>query len=289
MLPPAPARLSTTTVCFQSSPRRCAISRATTSVEPPGENGTTSVTCFVGQAPPLWARGEAARQGEQRGDEDGAASARAGGRTGMSVSCWLGIVLEAFSAGCDGARHPVSASAYARPTASAKRERAGDPVLAQAAPRAELDEQQAHAAAEVEREQDDEAPLGELDERRVGEGEEACRARRRPSAPGRGRGNAAAGRSRGRGRRGDAARTRRMRRAGARARRRVAAQRRGRARGAAHASTTAAIARAPSTTSSSAKTRDSISDARPPRPHHSRAMLATPIGTCTAQASTKRP
>jgi hypothetical protein len=50
MLPPAPARLSTTTVCFQISPSFCASRRATTSVLPPGAKGTTRVTLLVGQS-----------------------------------------------------------------------------------------------------------------------------------------------------------------------------------------------------------------------------------------------
>ena len=42
--PPAPDRLSTTTVCRRSSPIFCATMRATMSVVPPGTNGTTRRT-----------------------------------------------------------------------------------------------------------------------------------------------------------------------------------------------------------------------------------------------------
>ncbi|MNU02435.1 hypothetical protein D3C72_2461390 [compost metagenome] len=41
MMPLAPGRFSTTTDCFSASPSFCEIRRATTSVPPPGGNGTT--------------------------------------------------------------------------------------------------------------------------------------------------------------------------------------------------------------------------------------------------------
>src|SRR5688500_742254 len=50
MLPPAPARFSTTTDWPQASPSFCARRRATTSVAPPAAKGTTIFTGLLGQA-----------------------------------------------------------------------------------------------------------------------------------------------------------------------------------------------------------------------------------------------
>jgi hypothetical protein len=50
MLPPAPARLSMTTVCPQASPSWRPSSRATMSVAPPGENGTMMRTGRLGNS-----------------------------------------------------------------------------------------------------------------------------------------------------------------------------------------------------------------------------------------------
>ena len=49
-MPPPPARLSTMTGCFHASFRRCAMLRASRSVEPPAANGTTMRTSFDGYA-----------------------------------------------------------------------------------------------------------------------------------------------------------------------------------------------------------------------------------------------
>ena len=46
--PPAPGLFSTMTGLPQASPRRWAMLRAALSVEPPGANGTTILTAFVG-------------------------------------------------------------------------------------------------------------------------------------------------------------------------------------------------------------------------------------------------
>jgi hypothetical protein len=54
MVPVAPALLSTRKDCLSFSPNRGTSARATWSVEPPGGNGTTSVTVFSGQPCP-WA------------------------------------------------------------------------------------------------------------------------------------------------------------------------------------------------------------------------------------------
>src|SRR4051812_12575305 len=48
MLPPAPARFSTTTGWANAAARRSATRRAKMSVEPPGANGTTRRTGFAG-------------------------------------------------------------------------------------------------------------------------------------------------------------------------------------------------------------------------------------------------
>jgi hypothetical protein len=48
MLPPAPARLMTTTGCFHSSLMRAASTRETGSTAPPAGNGTIMATCFSG-------------------------------------------------------------------------------------------------------------------------------------------------------------------------------------------------------------------------------------------------
>jgi len=56
MVPVAPALLSTRKDCLSFSPSRGTIARATWSVEPPGGNGTTSVTVFSGQPCPWAAR-----------------------------------------------------------------------------------------------------------------------------------------------------------------------------------------------------------------------------------------
>src|SRR4030088_3321935 len=50
MLPPAPGLFSTTTDWPQTSCRRLLTRRAVMSVEPPGVNGTTKRTDFVGQS-----------------------------------------------------------------------------------------------------------------------------------------------------------------------------------------------------------------------------------------------
>ena len=47
-MPPAPALLSMMTGCFQASDSFLPSARAKTSFEPPGGNGTTIVTGFVG-------------------------------------------------------------------------------------------------------------------------------------------------------------------------------------------------------------------------------------------------
>src|SRR5574341_754003 len=48
MVPPPPARLSTTTVCPKASLSFCPMLRAMMSVPPPGANGTTSLTGRTG-------------------------------------------------------------------------------------------------------------------------------------------------------------------------------------------------------------------------------------------------
>src|SRR5438874_32201 len=48
MLPPAPGTFSISTGCPSASPAPSATMRATTSEEPPGPNGTTSLTGFPG-------------------------------------------------------------------------------------------------------------------------------------------------------------------------------------------------------------------------------------------------
>src|SRR5438046_10047047 len=51
MLPPAPARFSTTTCCPRFSPIVLATIRATVSVPPPGSKPTTIVTGLLGKLP----------------------------------------------------------------------------------------------------------------------------------------------------------------------------------------------------------------------------------------------
>ena len=51
MMPPAPGRFSTTTCCPSARPSRCAVRRATVSVDPAAACGTMKVTARVGYVP----------------------------------------------------------------------------------------------------------------------------------------------------------------------------------------------------------------------------------------------
>ncbi len=66
-----------------------------------------------------------------------------------------------------------SDKAKAMPAASGKAHRTGNPILAQARRAAELDQQQAHTAHHVQRQQHHQPPFGGLEERLVGQRQEA--------------------------------------------------------------------------------------------------------------------
>src|SRR5215831_1676501 len=78
MLPPAPGLFSTTTDWPQISCKRLPTRRAVMSVDPPGVNGTTMRTGFVGQSAPN------ARDGNNAGAATAAARPRKRRRLGMA-------------------------------------------------------------------------------------------------------------------------------------------------------------------------------------------------------------
>jgi hypothetical protein len=79
MLPPAPARLSTTTGWPRSLLMYWPTTRARMSVVPPAENGTTIVIGLLGKAWACAASGASARAGDSHGGErEGTAQCRHG-------------------------------------------------------------------------------------------------------------------------------------------------------------------------------------------------------------------
>src|SRR3954470_20756138 len=79
MLPPPPGLFSTTAVWLRLACKPDAISRATTSLEPPGVNGTMMRSVLLGNpvtgADGCWARAESGQVTEQKAEDPAAAPA----------------------------------------------------------------------------------------------------------------------------------------------------------------------------------------------------------------------
>src|ERR1700704_1888507 len=76
MLPPPPGLFSTTAVWLRLACKPDAISRATTSLEPPGVNGTMMRSILLGNpADGCWARGASGQGTEQKAEDPAAAPA----------------------------------------------------------------------------------------------------------------------------------------------------------------------------------------------------------------------
>src|SRR3954469_9523771 len=79
MLPPPPGLFSTTAVWLRLACKPVAISRATTSLEPPGVNGTMSPIVLLGKpaagADGCWARTASGQVTEQKAEDPAAAPA----------------------------------------------------------------------------------------------------------------------------------------------------------------------------------------------------------------------
>src|SRR6185503_5425579 len=141
MLPPAPARFSTTTDCPHASASFCASSRATTSVAPPAANGTTIFTGLAGQDCAATSAGNASASS--------AAAHRAQLRFFIGLSPVV-VVPTSICLTCEREREP-------RGEREARRERGQR--LVPVAPRQEFQREHAQAAGQVRGQRDHQQPF----------------------------------------------------------------------------------------------------------------------------------